>query len=481
MAAPGALWTCLNAIWTQASVVNDARKSEQILRIVTKCFGEINKITLSAKQVPTLENKDTERAGQIVCAPQTSYIVTGAKSQKGLVVRVGTEISTKSLGMRLAVGAVITVECVYGDRLCYVKVSGDGPSCGWISTQIDGVPTLQQNTGIAPNASPARRRRSPSPVRRPQSGSIMPWGATITTTKTGTALDASPVRRSRTPSPEHQSLSGSIVPRARSNSPLVGPKLQDDAQHLEPLVRKSTLSGKTVRILALHGLGANARVMEFQMAHLRAQLQRVLGDLAEWHFLTGKFEIQAERVQAINGLMGHEESHFAAMQTLSDGMPLCGWSKWHSGNFDQLWHDTSGHGLWTSIDEVFRYMTNHGPFDVVIGFSQGCAVANFVAAHCRERGFKRPWSLSINFNADGSAEQLSDILASRPLHIPAIFVSSPKDPVYEMSHQLKALFKDYVILEHDEGHKTPSRAPRADEIFEELVSHIRLRCRLLID
>merc|ERR1712126_396536 len=46
------------------------------------------------------------------------------------------------------------------------------------------------------------------------------------------------------------------------------------------------------------------------------------------------------------------------------------------------------------VDYVLDHIQNHGPFDVVMGFSQGCIVTHLVAALLRQRGEAIPWALS---------------------------------------------------------------------------------------
>lgn len=62
--------------------------------------------------------------------------VIGGAGKGGILVRKGLELTSESLEERLSTGAVIQEISLHGDRLHFRKVSGAGPSEGWISTKL---------------------------------------------------------------------------------------------------------------------------------------------------------------------------------------------------------------------------------------------------------------------------------------------------------------------------------------------------------
>merc|ERR1719492_291071 len=51
-----------------------------------------------------------------------------------------------------------------------------------------------------------------------------------------------------------------------------------------------------------------------------------------------------------------------------------------------------------AAERVLAYIRDSGPFDVVVGFSQGCIVSTLICGLLRERGEEVPWRLSVLFN-----------------------------------------------------------------------------------
>uniref|UniRef100_A0A7S4V7W3 Uncharacterized protein n=1 Tax=Alexandrium monilatum TaxID=311494 RepID=A0A7S4V7W3_9DINO len=64
--------------------------------------------------------------------------VVGGKDAGGLVVRAEAPLSSRVLEPRLSLGAVVQELEVQGQRLRYRRVSGSGPSRGWVSVRVRG-------------------------------------------------------------------------------------------------------------------------------------------------------------------------------------------------------------------------------------------------------------------------------------------------------------------------------------------------------
>jgi len=230
--------------------------------------------------------------------------------------------------------------------------------------------------------------------------------------------------------------------------------------------------GRKVRILALHGGGSNANIMQFQVQALR----RMLGDKAEWSFLNGG--------RAWKWSKGLEPTE--TMQGLADGMPFYGWyGVVNDGDPDRDYNEKlfdlsvtfTYEEVEVGVDRVMRHIQDEGPFDVLLGFSQGCIVSHLIAATLRKKGEVVPWRVSVLFNGMRVRDNRYRELFETPLRVPCVMVFGRKDEFYDYGRKSQAaLYEDPVILEHDEGHKFPQLPPRAKEINKKVTELILWHC-----
>merc|ERR1712178_297120 len=105
---------------------------------------------------------------------------------------------------------------------------------------------------------------------------------------------------------------------------------------------------------------------------------------------------------------------------------------------------------------------------VLLGFSQGCIIIHLVSALLRSRGKKIPWKLSVLFNGLKVRDNRLAGLFEEKLDQPAVLVFGRQDEFYSYGQKQMDMYVDPIALEHGEGHKFPSEAPRAQEIYDEL-------------
>eukprot|EP00435_Cladocopium_sp_Y103_P038661 s1144_g10.t1 len=92
-------------------------------------------------------------------------------------------------------------------------------------------------------------------------------------------------------------------------------------------------------------------------------------------------------------------------------------------------------------------------------------------------GEEIPWRLSVLFNGMRVRDRSFERLFETPLDLPCVMVFGRQDEFYHYGKTSQiALYKDPVVLEHEEGHKFPSAAPRAKEIYDEVVARIYESC-----
>ncbi|XP_011609731.1 esterase OVCA2 [Takifugu rubripes] len=118
-------------------------------------------------------------------------------------------------------------------------------------------------------------------------------------------------------------------------------------------------------------------------------------------------------------------------------------------------------GLDESVAAVRGAVKEQGPFDGILGFSQGAA---FVAMLCslQERGLEPDFNFRFAVIVAGfrSACQEHQVFYNLPLHIPSLHVFGLEDRVIpdNMSRDLLPTFEEPVLLIHPGGHFIPATA-----------------------
>lgn len=118
-------------------------------------------------------------------------------------------------------------------------------------------------------------------------------------------------------------------------------------------------------------------------------------------------------------------------------------------------------GLDESVAAVREVVKEQGPFDGILGFSQGAA---FVAMLCslQERGVEPDLNFRFAIIVAGfrSACQEHQVFYNAPLQIPSLHVFGLEDRVIpdNMSRDLLPIFQEPVLLIHPGGHFIPATA-----------------------
>lgn len=227
--------------------------------------------------------------------------------------------------------------------------------------------------------------------------------------------------------------------------------------------------GRKLRVLALHGGGSNTNIMMYQVGPLK----RLLGDKAEWDFLNGATTWEGEPANDM-------------MKALAKGMPFHGWYRVENDDqsdrpyndklFDLSVKFTYGH-VEKAVDSVLEHIAQHGPFDVLLGFSQGCIVTTLITGMLREKGEEPSWRLNVLFNGMRVRDNRYAQLFETPLSQPSVMVFGRLDEFYGYGRQSQAaIYEDPVIFEHEEGHKFPSQNPAGKEIYNQVAEKILWHC-----
>jgi len=322
--------------------------------------------------------------------------VVGGATKGGILVRKGQSLTSEAEAGRLSTGARVRSTALVNDRLGYELISGAGPTTGWVTIRASGGKALLAKVE-------GERGRS----QQPASNAILTPVPTPTQTQLGPSAN-----------------------------------------------------GRKLRVLALHGGGANSQIMKFQTLGL----QQIVGDKATWDFLDGGREWRSKTPPS------------EMMLALANGQPLRGWYGVSDDGGDErpfaekLFDDSvqfNYEEVDGAVDRVLAHMHEQGPFDVVVGFSQGCIMTHLLAAVLRDRGEPLPWRLSVQFNGMRVRDDRYTRLFEEALTLPVVQVYGKSDELYAYGRQSQPeLYKNPFILEHEEGHKFPSQRPRSTEIYE---------------
>ncbi|XP_051491948.1 esterase OVCA2 [Apus apus] len=198
--------------------------------------------------------------------------------------------------------------------------------------------------------------------------------------------------------------------------------------------------GRPLRLLGLHGYRQSERRFRQRTGALRKALR-------------GRAELVA--FSAPHPVSGGDED--------DDGDdPPRGW--WFSapGVFEAGDAAAAPAGLEESLAAVAAALAEHGPFDGLLGFSQGAALAAMVCA-LRARGDPRfPVAFAILVAGFASRAPAHGHFYREPIALPTLHVVGDADAVIpaSLSRELARHFVEPVVLTHPGGHFVPAAAPQ---------------------
>jgi predicted esterase len=220
--------------------------------------------------------------------------------------------------------------------------------------------------------------------------------------------------------------------------------------------------GSPVRFLCLHGGGGNRSVMKLQTARLVAALGHNHVELA---FLEGSRESKLADVEPALIKMFGSGPYFGWYGVENDAVDAPSGSKQY---IDALL-DWSVEFRYTAVDEALdradAYIEEHGPFDALLGFSQGGIVVTMLTQRRLDRaarGVGKPPSWRCNILMSSMSPRSGPCRAvpkpvKPPLHgFPAISIVGSKDHFYKNCHLLHNIYDNLQWFEHDGGHHAPS-------------------------
>tara|TARA_B110001452_G_scaffold248669_1_gene235607 strand:- start:412 stop:1113 length:702 start_codon:yes stop_codon:yes gene_type:complete len=213
-----------------------------------------------------------------------------------------------------------------------------------------------------------------------------------------------------------------------------------------------------LNILCLCGYAQNAEFFRSRTGALR----KALKSTCEFHFLEPPHEATAS---------------FLTADADGDGRRALGW--WNAAE-DAARPSTSKAyvGLDASLEAVRDAVREHGPFDGVLGFSQGATLA---ALLCLTPAEMPPFRFAVLFSGfmprDASLEPLFGVTDGPPpaqLALPSLHVMGTADALVPVSssRRLAECFADPLIHTHEGGHAVISSAELRAQLKEFVGSNV---------
>ncbi|KAF0695587.1 Aste57867_13627 [Aphanomyces stellatus] len=218
-------------------------------------------------------------------------------------------------------------------------------------------------------------------------------------------------------------------------------------------------SRRKLRFLCLHGGRSNSTIMTLQTSGF-LQAFGASADLVE---LDGTYKASGPPEDEILSIFGEDEPYF----------------EWWDSND----HEDEVYPGWEkSLERVQRHVEHKGPYDVILGFSQGAMMATLMTAHYLEKKwvpYKAVVLVGGMWPADGmpsSSDNQGDA-GNVQLNFPAIHVLGEKDFMYEDG---KKQIEHYTassrhVFTHAGGHRFPA-LPQYKDMYSEIAKTLHTVC-----
>ncbi|CAK8572538.1 unnamed protein product [Lathyrus sativus] len=239
-------------------------------------------------------------------------------------------------------------------------------------------------------------------------------------------------------------------------------------------------ASRKLRILCLHGFRQNASSFKGRTASLTKKLKKI----AEFVFIDAPHEvpfIYQSPVPLLHVNLASSSLPASPPPPLEnckkkfawfvapnfDGSSGVDW-KVADGPFDPLQYQQQTDGYDISISHLENVFSKEGPFDGILGFSQGAAMTAVISA--QQEKLKGKMDFKFVVLCSGFALNLKE-MECNPIKCPSLHIfgnehGQDRQIANQASKELASLYDSScsVIVEHGCGHIIPTRSPYIDEI-----------------
>ncbi|KAK1440299.1 hypothetical protein QVD17_06124 [Tagetes erecta] len=233
----------------------------------------------------------------------------------------------------------------------------------------------------------------------------------------------------------------------------------------EPVLKAS----KKLRILCLHGFRQNASSFKGRTASLAKKLK----NMVEFVYVDAPHQLQfiyqnqeiGETKLPPNKVCNRKFAWFIDPST--DKNTSLNWEIAQTP-FDSLQYQKQTSGYDESVTYLKEFTAKNGPFDGILGFSQGAAMAACVAA--QKLSLKGEIDFRFVILCSGFCVSLveneKNVINCPSLHVYGSDHGKDTQIAFDASRRLVSSFEEgsSVIIEHDYGHIIPTRSPYIDTI-----------------
>lgn len=189
-----------------------------------------------------------------------------------------------------------------------------------------------------------------------------------------------------------------------------------------------------IKVLALHGFAQTGPGFYSKSSKLR-KVAKQLG--IELVYMNGPI------------LLTNDDLPFDANKLGAEGTEYRGWFK-----------VTPDASLQPAIDSISDFIKENGPFDGVLGFSQGAAMAQMITNNMEELGNTKPVKFGVYFSGFVSENKAVGKYLSKKLSVPTLHIMGELDTLVSNERSMEFVDKycepgTATVFKHPGGHYVP--------------------------
>ncbi|GMM38761.1 putative serine hydrolase [Saccharomycopsis crataegensis] len=193
------------------------------------------------------------------------------------------------------------------------------------------------------------------------------------------------------------------------------------------------------RVLCLHGFAQTGPVFSAKSSGFRKMLKK---SKIETLYLDGPVNLTAEDLP------------FDASGLGADG-----------NDFKSWWYNIDDFNIDPAIETVKSYIKEHGPFDGILGFSQGAAFAQLITNNMESLGNTKPVKFAVYFSGYVTKNlPVNEKYLANKIEIPTLHVMGEQDTVVGNDRSMEFVEKytkpgTATVFKHPGGHYVPNQKP----------------------